>query len=445
MMDIEQMNDRIEAIIGGRADSFEAFLLKTSTLSIEVKDSRLETLKQARSMGACLRTIHNNRLGFSYSFRLNPDSLRTMVDNALQGARGTDPDPAYGFPGENGLTPTLRIYDHSIENIPRQKKVNIIRALEDSTRSFSRRVKRVRKATYSEYIMDASVTNSLGLRRTGSSTIVSLSVMAIAEERGDSQMGWESDFSHFLADLNPEKIGQTAAMKAVSSLGASRIKSLSCPAVFDRETAAELLSILSPSLSSESVQKRRSFLRGKTGAQVFSKIMTISDNGLNEKGVACFPFDGEGVKRGRTELIKEGKLLGFLYDTFYARKAKTSSTGNSSRTSMKLPPGVGASNFSIEPGARSLEDMLREAWSGIYVTELVGVHTADPVSGDFSLGVTGRRIIRGKLSIPVRGMAVSGNLFELFRGVKCVGSDHRFYGPWGAPSLLLERVSLSGR
>jgi hypothetical protein len=109
-------------------------------------------------------------------------------------------------------------------------------------------------------------------------------------------------------------------------------------------------------------------------------------------------------------------------DTFYAKKAKTSSTGNSSRTSMKLPPGVGASNLSIEPGGYSLKDMLREAWSGLYITELVGVHTADPVSGDFSFGITGRRINRGKLDLPVRGMAVSGNLFELFRGVKCVGT-----------------------
>ena len=92
-----------------------------------------------------------------------------------------------------------------------------------------------------------------------------------------------------------------------------------------------------------------------------------------------------------------------------------------------------------------MEDMFREAWSGLYITELVGVHTADPVSGDFSLGVTGRWIKRGKLSFPVRGMAVSGNLFELFRGVKFIGSDHRFYGPWGSPSILLEKVSLSGR
>ena len=443
---MKDMYGTLSKLIGRKADAFECYVVRTSTLTIEVKSGQLETTTQARTEGLCLRTIRNRILGFSYTFSLTPASLKTAVGNALGGGRGTDPDDAYGFPeGDTDGLPSLEIFDGSLEGISRRKKFELAAAVEDFAYSFSRKVTKVRKATYAEYTTEIAILNSTGLSHTDKYTIASLGVMAVAEDKGDSQMGWESDFSHAFKGLDSRGIGHTAARKAVMSLGARKIKSLSCPVVLDRETVADLLSILSPSFSLESVIKKKSSLAGKIGHKVFSPAVTIVDDGLNEKGAACFPFDGEGVKKRRIDLVSEGILQGHLSDTLYARKAKTSSTGNSLRTSLKFPPGVGVSNLSIEPGALSREDIIREAWDGLYITELVGVHTADPVSGDFSLGATGSRIERGHITYPVRGVAVSGNLFELFSRVAFVGCDHRFYGPWGAPTVMLERMSVSGR
>lgn len=442
---MDDIHNRIKTCVGTRADAFETYAVRTSTLTLEVKDGRLETLKQAETRGVCVRTIRRKRLGFSYSFRLDTPSLRAMADNALRACQGTHPDPAYAFPDGDGTLPALRIFDHSIGQIPKEKKLALAGRLESFARSYSKKVARVRRSTYSEVCAEVFLANSLGLSRRSRYTIFSIGVMAVAEDNGDSQMGWESDFSHSFIALDPAATGRAAARKAVSSLGARRIGSLSCPVVLDREVVADILPILSSSFTSESVFKKKSSLAGKIGTRIFSPCISMTDNGLSEKGAACFPFDGEGIRRRRTALVGDGRLLRFLYDTFYARKMHMTSTGHCSRGGVKSLPSVGPSNLSIEAGHVGPEDLIREARSGVYITELIGVHTADPISGDFSLGATGHRIEGGRLTYPVGGMAVAGNLFDLMKGVRRVGNDHRYYGPWGAPSLLLERVSVSGR
>jgi PmbA protein len=81
---------------------------------------------------------------------------------------------------------------------------------------------------------------------------------------------------------------------------------------------------------------------------------------------------------------------------------------------------------------------------GFWIQELIGVHTADPVTGEFSLGATGCWVEGGRRSFPVRGVAVSGNLHELMAAVVRVGSDLKFYQGFGAPSLLVSAMDVGG-
>ena len=81
---------------------------------------------------------------------------------------------------------------------------------------------------------------------------------------------------------------------------------------------------------------------------------------------------------------------------------------------------------------------------GFMVTDVMGVHTANPISGDFSLGVSGLWIEKGQVLFPVKGMAIAGNLIDMFKQVVGVGSDLRFFGSVGAASLLIDGLTLSG-
>jgi len=74
----------------------------------------------------------------------------------------------------------------------------------------------------------------------------------------------------------------------------------------------------------------------------------------------------------------------------------------------------------------------------------MGLHTVDPISGDFSLGCSGDWVERGEKVHPVKSIAVAGNLFELFKKVVGVAEDLRFFGAVGSPSLLIDGIEVSG-
>ncbi|MCS7308355.1 MAG: TldD/PmbA family protein, partial [Aquificaceae bacterium] len=179
------------------------------------------------------------------------------------------------------------------------------------------------------------------------------------------------------------------------------------------------------------------------GQQVFSEKLTIVDDGVKEKGFLSLPVDAEGHFTRRNVLVEKGRFLTFLHSTYTAVKSKAKPTGNSIRGGFKSLPVSGITNLYIEPGDRSLEDLLEQD-EVFLITDLMGLHTVDTVSGDFSLGASGIIYRKGKKEQSVRGVVIGGNIKELLSLVVDVGNDLRFYGNVGAPSLFIENLTVGG-
>ena len=81
---------------------------------------------------------------------------------------------------------------------------------------------------------------------------------------------------------------------------------------------------------------------------------------------------------------------------------------------------------------------------GIIIEELMGTHTANPITGDFSLGAVGH-LLKGGNKIPFKGVIFSGNIFDLLNNVQAIGNDLKFYGTCGSPSLLIQGMKISGK
>ena len=143
-------------------------------------------------------------------------------------------------------------------------------------------------------------------------------------------------------------------------------------------------------------------------------------------------------------IIEAGRLALFLYNIYTANRDGTVSTGNGIRGGFKGIPGVGVTNLYIVPGKESPESLLASIDSGLYVTEVMGMHTANPISGDFSVGVTGFWIEKGEKAYPVREITIAGNILDVLRNVDAVGNDLRFSGRIGSPSLLVKELSIAG-
>jgi PmbA protein len=171
----------------------------------------------------------------------------------------------------------------------------------------------------------------------------------------------------------------------------------------------------------------------------------VLDDGLLEGGLGTAPTDDETVPMKKKTVIERGRLTMFLYNTYTANKDKTASTGNGMRGGFKGLPGVGLTNLYIEPGDSTLQDLMASVGRGLYITEVMGMHTANPISGDFSVGATGFWIEKGEKAYPVREITIAGNILDLMKNVAVVGSDIRFSGRIGSPSLLIRELSIGGK
>jgi PmbA protein len=219
------------------------------------------------------------------------------------------------------------------------------------------------------------------------------------------------------------------------------------PVVLDPVAAASFLGVLAGALSAESVLKGRSLLAGRIGEEVAATSVTLLDDGRLPEGPAVAPLDDEGVRTARTPLIVEGFLRGFLHNTYTAIKAGERSTGNAGRGGYRTVPGVSPSNFFLEPGEASPEELLAQAGRGVYVQEVTGLHSgANPISGEFSVGATGLRIEDGSLSSALREMTIASTLLDVLRSVRALGSDLRFPvgSGLGAPTVLIAEMTVGG-
>ena len=445
-MDHEALGKGIrDDVVKRGIEQFEIFLIDSQSLSIEVKNQEVDSYHLSEERAISLRIIKDRRMGFSYSTRLSPDNIGKVIEDAVNGSSATARDDFYGFPGKGDRPATdLPVFDHRLSRIPKEEKIEKAIALERLTRAFDPRVKKIRKCAYNEASFIVTIMNSEGIHHSQRKSLISASVMAVAEDGKDSQSGWDFDFRYFFDQLAIEKIAAGASTRALEMLGARRSTSVKCPVVLDNLSACQFLEVLDSSFVADSVQKGKSMLRGRVGEDVFSPVLDIIDDGLYLGGIATSAFDGEGVARQSTTLVREGVLEGFLYDTYCGRKEERESTGNSSRGSFRVPPAVGVSNLFIKPGIASPDELVESLNRGILVTDVMGIHTANPVSGDFSVGMSGSWVEGGKRSFPLKGMALSGNLIDLFKKVKLSGMDLRFLGNVGSPSLLLEPMDVSG-
>jgi PmbA protein len=443
-------------------DGYEIYFNQSSHFNIETKDGKIESLQTSQYLGMAFRILNDQRMGFSYTTFSNSSppaqqnfsaELEGVIEDAIGSAEVTSADPCFDFaPILKALPPVLRIFDETLERISEKAKIEKAKCLEESARSVDpERIRKVRKASYEEVFSKTTLINSTGLRFSYDRTLASVSVTAVAEASGESEMGWDFDMSHFFKDLDAEKVGRSAGKKALERLGGERISTGVYPVLLRNHVASEFLSLLAHSFLADQVQKGKSPLRGKKGERFFSPLLFIVDDGLHPKGISSAPIDGEGMPSQRTPIVTQGELTNYLYDRYWANRenlsspgSRVDSTGNSRRPGIKSPPGVGISNFFIEPGDLDLRKLMENLFQGMVVEEVMGLHTVDPISGDFSLGCSGDWIDKGEKVHPVKSIAIAGNLFELFRKVIGVGEDLRFFGGCGSPSLLVEELLISG-
>ncbi|MDO8643764.1 MAG: TldD/PmbA family protein [bacterium] len=452
----EQIFDFIkEKLAGKRVEAFDLFLQSKRETQIEAKEGAISLFQEAHPQGAGLRVFRKEadgwRVGFSSASVWEPKALEKMTSFATDSLDFLESDPLNGPPELADISPAFEEADPLLlSRTPQGKKekMDVALQLEAKAKNFHPQISRVRQASYGEEIFENFLFSSQGKPRSYQKTLCEISLMVMAEDEKGQESSWDSEFAIHFGDLPVARLAEETALQALSLLGGRSIPTERLPILLDRSVAASFLGMLAPSFLAENVQKQKSFLVGKKigkeADKIYSDQLLVVDDGLLPGGFVSAPFDGEGVLRQRTNVIHNGVPQALLYDSYTARRDQVSSTGNSSRSSFRTPCSPTVSNFFIPAGGQNREEMLRQIGRGFLVTDVIGMHTVNPVSGDFSVGASGFMIEQGEKKFPVRGVAIAGNLHEMFSKLKARGDDLKFYHSIGAPSLWIESLQVSG-
>lgn len=426
------------------ADSAETYFLERDNLTIEVRGGKLETLHQSRERGLGIRVLKDGSLGYAFTSDLRPQALGNAAELAVLGAKYSSLDSGAKLPGAFSYDLSLAQFDRDLEETSLEAKKDLAFAIEQAALTADKRISKSERAAYEENDYTVFLANSNGLRMNYRGNFCGGYVWVVAEANGDVQTGSGLSYVTELARIDPVAIGQEAALEAVRLLGSKPIATQKLALVLPPHVATRFLGILATPLTAEAVQKGRSLFANQVNQQIAAPAVTIIDDGTLAGGINTAPADGEGVPSERTVLVQNGVLQTFLHNTYTAHKEGAVSTGNGVRGSFKSPPEVGPTNMFIAPGTASEDEIVQSVDKGLYIFDLMGTHTANPISGDFSLGVTGVLIEKGKLTRPVRQVILAGNILDFLSQIQVVGSNLRFYLGLGAPTLLVEPLTISG-
>jgi PmbA protein len=430
-------------------EQVEAFLTHERTFEARAFDGAIDSLSSAEPRGAGVRVINGGRVGFSYTTDLSDGGLATVLERARTNARYASEDEAVVLadawtddPAEVG-----GLVDPGQAAVPAADKVAFTIALERATHGADPRIRTVEDAVYSDSEATLAIATSTGVAGTYSRTDAWAYSVAIAEDGGDTQVGFDFGLAHGLGGLDPRAIGLRSADKALSVLGAAKIPSARMPVVFDPYTSGQFLGVISSALTGEAVQKGRSLFAGKVGENVAGHV-TLVDDGRIDGAPASSPWDDEGTPTQRTEVIRAGTLTSYLYDLVSARRDGTVSTGNASRSGFKSGPGPSPSNMAFDSTGQSRAEVLREAGRAFLVQDFHGVHSgANAISGDFSVGATGRLVENGELTSPVKEVTIAAPMLEILAGIVAVADDRRwlpFGGSFGGATTLISEMTVAG-
>ncbi len=425
------------------ADQCEIYFGANRGFSLKIRENTIDTYEKQEETGYSVRLLRNGAPGFSYGVDPSLPAIKKAVDDALAVALFLEPEPDRFFNAPGLSYPALDLVDQRLEETPFAEKVALAKEIYAQAQG-KEKIGKVENTSYGESIEHIYLINSLGLEISYERSQCYASAAVIAAEGGESETGGAYRLSRFYRDMDSRAIAEEAVQDGREKLGAKKIVSGDYPVILHPKTFLDLFSILMPSFLGDRVWKGKSLLETKERAKIAPQFLTLYSDGFWESGVATSPFDDEGSPTRKIKLLDGGTVTGFLYDNQYGKRVGKGSTGNA-YGSFKGWPGISFNNFYFLPGEVPLAEMIASHEKAVYIKSLMGLHTANALTGDFSLGVKGHFIENGEIAYPIAGVAVAGNLLTLLEDIVTISRETESYGRKSAPYVEIGELRISGK
>ncbi len=447
MLSLEAAQERAEALIArarrAGADTADVVYLAEASESIQVRLGLLEDVERSESEHIGLRVFVGQRSASIGSTDLGDSALDELSARAVAMAKAAPEDVYAGLaPEEMLLRGPLRQLDLEDADEPSPQALRAAaEAAEDAARSVAG-VSNSEGAGANAGRGMMALATSHGFAGAYATTSRGLSASVVAGEGSGMQRdyGWRS--ARFGADLpSPGEIGHLAGSRAVARLNPGRLSSGTMPVVFDPRVGGSLIGHLTGAISGSAIARRSSFLLDRLGDQLFDSSITIADDPHRQRGLRSRPFDGEGLATAPRNLVEGGKLTGWLMDSAAARQLHLTPSGHAARGGSGAP-GVSTSNVHLAEGSVSPAALMADIADGVYVTELIGMGV-NGVTGDYSRGASGFRIIGGEVAGPVAEFTIAGNLIDMFAALT-PANDLEWHRMVNVPTIRVDGMMIAG-
>jgi len=423
----------------------EVYYQKAELFRSSIFEGEIDHYETSEEAGLGFRGLYNGKMGYSYTEKLDEESVSYLIEQAKANAEVLDEDDGTDiFEGSSSYT-THSYVNEELEKIDIPTYIDFLKKVEKNILAYDPRIVTLDYCMFQSISQERQLANSKGLSLGDKSNGIGLHISAVVRDGEETKTGSVVKLSRDINVLDADKIAQEVAEEALSYLGEKSVPSGKYPFIMRKNASASLVAVFSEIFSAENTQKDQSQLKGKVGEVIASEAFTLIDDPFHPLAFGGAIFDGEGVATKKHSVIENGKLQLLFHNRKTAKVEGCETTGHAQKPSFKSTLGIAPHNLYVAPSEKSLEQLLQEVNNGVLITDLSGLHSGtNTISGDFSVAATGFYIEKGKISFPIKQMTIAGNFYDYMKNVKATASDleFSFYGV-GSPSLLVEGLSVT--
>lgn len=408
-------------------------------LSISVRKGKVETIEQNRDKGIGITVYVGKKRGNASTSDFSKKSLEDTVEAAYNIARFTAEDDCAGLPDVEMLEmhpQDLKLFHPWL--VTAEEAIDLACRTEAAAYAVDKRISNCEGASVHAQQSHFVAANSRGFVGGYPFSRHTISVAPIAGKGAKMQRDdWYSSHRNHKKIATPEAIGRYAAERALARLHARAIDTRKCPVLFEAPLAAGLLGSFVQAVSGGALYRKSTFLLDALGQQIFPNHIQVLEDPHVLGAVGSSPFDDEGVKTLKREVVTNGVLNGYFLSTYSARKLGMQTTGNAG----------GSHNLNLTSNLTKRSDnfvqMLKKMGTGLLVTELMG-QGVNYVTGDYSRGASGFWVENGVIQYPVEEITIAGNMREMFQNIVAIGNDTLTRGTKTTGSILIDGMTIAG-
>ncbi len=427
-----------------RFDYLKIYLTPSVSTEVEVLNGKVENVSFSETSYLTAVGSKDGKTATVSGNYVKDEDVEGLINYLTNLLKVVEKDPYFVLPDKSDIgkaNAELDIFDGSVFSLTPEHYVKEARLLEDMALKKDGRVKSA--GAFSESFYGITVfANSYGFVDGFEKTYFAKGVMLTVDDTAKNsrnigrkqKSGWWSVGVKRELLKSDEEIANTAIKRVVSKIGTVKPKTGVFPVVFENIAARSFFSSVASALTGSNLYRKESFLLDKLGDNIASEKLTVLEQPLLKNGLGSRLFDSDGVKAKNFPVIEKGILKNYLLGVYSANRLGLKTTGSAG----------GYSNFTVLPGEKRFEEIISNIKYGILVSSLKG-QGANIKTGDYSRGAEGFLIENGEITKPVSEFTVSSSFQEMLVNIKEIASDSYSESSIITPSVLFDKITVSGK